>query len=166
MPFNPDAVGATGGPVTRSWTSKDALLYAVGVGAGLDELQFTTENTKNTPQKVLPTMAVILGGGGALWTRLEISTEPTCFMVNKGIELLDEIPAEGKIESTGKIAGPSGTKEMPQWWKRFQNRSMWTPVKRFFARDQCCFFVERADGVGTVAHQRKLISQKLLPLTK
>ena len=51
MPINPDAVGATGGPVTRSWTSKDALLYAVGVGAGLDELQFTTENTKNTPQK-------------------------------------------------------------------------------------------------------------------
>ena len=33
MPINPDAVGATGGPVTRSWTSKDALLYAVGVGA-------------------------------------------------------------------------------------------------------------------------------------
>ena len=41
MPINPDAVGETGGPVTRSWTSKDALLYAVGIGAGTDELQFT-----------------------------------------------------------------------------------------------------------------------------
>ncbi|MFX3657988.1 MAG: hypothetical protein ACN6I7_02270 [bacterium] len=43
MPINPDAVGARGNPVKRKWTSKDALLYAVGVGAGLDELQFTTE---------------------------------------------------------------------------------------------------------------------------
>ena len=46
MPINPDAVGETGGPVTRSWTSKDALLYAVGIGAGTDELRFTTENTR------------------------------------------------------------------------------------------------------------------------
>ena len=49
MPINPDAVGAKGDPVKHSWTSKDALLYAVGVGAGavdpLDELAFTTENT-------------------------------------------------------------------------------------------------------------------------
>ena len=55
MPLNPEAVGEVGKPSRRSWTSKDALLYAVGVGAGTDELQFTTENTKDTPQKVLPT---------------------------------------------------------------------------------------------------------------
>ena len=36
MPINPDAVGAEGTPSKRSWTSKDALLYAVGVGAGTD----------------------------------------------------------------------------------------------------------------------------------
>ena len=65
MPINPDAVGATGGPVKRSWSSKDALLYAVGVGAGTDELQFATENTHNVQQRVLPTFAVIIGGGGS-----------------------------------------------------------------------------------------------------
>lgn len=64
MPINPDAVGEQGSPSKRSWTSKDTLLYAVGVGAGTQELQFTTENTKDTPQKVLPTFAVIIGGGG------------------------------------------------------------------------------------------------------
>ena len=63
MPIDPSAVGATGNPVKRSWTSKDGLLYAVGVGAGTDELAFTTENTKDTPQRVLPTFAVIIGGG-------------------------------------------------------------------------------------------------------
>ncbi|HAR30448.1 MAG TPA: enoyl-CoA hydratase, partial [Gammaproteobacteria bacterium] len=45
MPINPNAVGARGTPSRRTWTSKDALLYAVGVGAGTNELQFTTENT-------------------------------------------------------------------------------------------------------------------------
>jgi hypothetical protein len=45
MPLNPEAFGARGEPRRHSWTSKDALLYAVGVGAGLDELQYTTENT-------------------------------------------------------------------------------------------------------------------------
>ena len=43
MPINPDAVGATGGPSHRSWNSKDGLLYAIGVGAGTEELVFTTE---------------------------------------------------------------------------------------------------------------------------
>ena len=70
MPIDPNAVGLTGGPVRRSWTSKDALLYALGVGAGCDELAFTTENTKDTPQRVLPTMAVVLGGGGVPFDKL------------------------------------------------------------------------------------------------
>ena len=54
MPINPDAVGAESDPVERSWTSKDALLYAVGVGAGTDELPYTTENSKGIAQQVLP----------------------------------------------------------------------------------------------------------------
>ena len=54
MPIDPAAVGLTGGPGRRSWNAKDCLLYALGVGAGTDELQFTTENTKDTPQRVLP----------------------------------------------------------------------------------------------------------------
>ena len=31
MPLNPNAVGAVGDKRTISWTSKDALLYAVGI---------------------------------------------------------------------------------------------------------------------------------------
>lgn len=63
MPLNPDAVGETGDARTISWTSKDALLYAVGIGAGQDDLQFSTENTKDTPQVVYPTFAVVAGSG-------------------------------------------------------------------------------------------------------
>ncbi|MEM8768874.1 MAG: MaoC/PaaZ C-terminal domain-containing protein [Pseudomonadota bacterium] len=105
MPINPDAVGAVGTPSKRSWTSKDALLYAVGVGAGTEELAYTTENTKDTPQKVLPTFAVIIGGGGV--PMQEVGSFNPALMVHgeQGIELFDEIPADGEIESVGKITG-------------------------------------------------------------
>lgn len=50
---------------TWSWDSSRALLYAVGVGAGLqdnlDELQFTTENSPGIPQQVIPTFAALMG---------------------------------------------------------------------------------------------------------
>ena len=105
MPINPDAVGETGGPVTQSWTSKDALLYAVGIGAGTGELPFTTENTKDTPQRVFPTFAVIIGGGGAPVDRVGSFNPALMVHGEQGIELLDEIPPDGQLESHGRIAG-------------------------------------------------------------
>ena len=45
MPINPEASGLKGEPRRSSWESKDALRYAIGVGASVDELAFTTENT-------------------------------------------------------------------------------------------------------------------------
>jgi len=102
MPINPEAVGVKGQPSRRNWTSKDALLYAVGIGAGTDELQYTTENTKDTDQKVFPTFAVIVGGGGI--PMREVGSFNPALMVHgeQGIELLSEIPAEGEIESVGE----------------------------------------------------------------
>src|SRR5579862_3552749 len=47
------------------WDSDRALLYAVGVGAGLEdplqELQFTTENTPGVQQQVIPTFMTLMG---------------------------------------------------------------------------------------------------------
>ena len=69
MPINPDAVGTTSEPERRRWTSKDSLIYALGVGAGaedpLAELEFTTENSQDVTQRALPTMPVVLGAGVA-----------------------------------------------------------------------------------------------------
>lgn len=57
---------------TYSWDSDRALLYAVGVGAGLDdplqELQFTTENTEGVAQQVIPTFMTLMSPGGD-WIR-------------------------------------------------------------------------------------------------
>jgi hypothetical protein len=45
MPLDMSAIGREVGPSTVSWDSRDAMLYALGVGAGqadpYDELRFT-----------------------------------------------------------------------------------------------------------------------------
>ena len=63
MALDPNSVGSVGDLRTMRWTSKDALLYAVGIGAGQDDLQFSTENTKDVQQVVYPTFAVVAGAG-------------------------------------------------------------------------------------------------------
>jgi len=105
MALDPKSVGAKGKPARRSWTSKDALLYAVGVGAGTQELQFTTENTKDTPQRVLPTMAVVLGGGGIPFDKIGSFNPALMVHGTEGIELYGEIPPDGELESVGEITG-------------------------------------------------------------
>ena len=59
MAIDPSAVGAVTAPMLFDWTDRETLLYALGVGAGLDDLPFTTENSHDIAQQVLPTFAVI-----------------------------------------------------------------------------------------------------------
>jgi len=106
MPLNPDAVGATSQPGRRSWTSKDALLYALGVGAGTDDLPFTTENTQNVAQQVLPTMAVVLGAGDrGLWEHVGDINWTMLLHGEQAVEQHAPIPVEGEIESVTTITG-------------------------------------------------------------
>ncbi|MGI5242200.1 MaoC/PaaZ C-terminal domain-containing protein [Dactylosporangium sp. CA-139066] len=63
MALDLSAVGARSAPVEHAWTSDDALLYALAVGAGQDplaELDLTTEHTEGVPQRVLPTFGALL----------------------------------------------------------------------------------------------------------
>jgi len=108
MPINPDAVGARSEPTRSSWTSKDALLYAVGVGAGqepLEELQYTTENSADVDQKVLPTMAVVLGFGGSAMGQIGTFNPAMLVHGEQAITLHREIPVEGEIDTVGEITG-------------------------------------------------------------
>lgn len=104
MAIDPTAVGRTGEPRQTSWTSKDAILYALGVGAGTAELAFTTENTQNVAQRALPTMGVILGGG-AFGVVAHIGPFNPAMLVHgeQAIELHREIPVEGSVTTTGEI---------------------------------------------------------------
>ncbi len=54
MALNLDAIGKKIGPVTKSYTWKDVVLYALGVGAGFDELEYCYENRL----KVIPSFSI------------------------------------------------------------------------------------------------------------
>jgi acyl dehydratase len=110
MPMNLEAVGATSSPVERSWSSTDCLLYALGVGAGtLDpvtfELEFTTENSADRPQRVLPTFAAVVGGGGP--PRASLGSFDPAMLVHgeQSIELFGPIPPDGTVRTTSTVTG-------------------------------------------------------------
>lgn len=107
MPINPDAVGAVGPESEISWSSKDSLLYALGVGAGQTdptgfELEFTTENTKETPQLAFPTQVVVLGGGGGVdFGEFNLAA---LLHGEQHITLHQTLPAEGTGVGQGRVA--------------------------------------------------------------
>jgi acyl dehydratase len=109
MPLDLGAVGRTAGPREVAWTSRDALLYALGVGAGqddpLDELQFTTENSQGVTQQALPTYGVVLvqGGGG----RIRFGEVDRAMLVHaeQALTLHKPLPVEGRASVVSKLVG-------------------------------------------------------------
>jgi acyl dehydratase len=109
MPINPDAAGYSSPPRDASWGSKDCLLYALGVGAGVAdptgfELEFTTENSQNVTQRVLPTFPVIVPGG-AMFD--QIGTFNLALLVHgeQSVELHAPLPVDGTVEAVTSITG-------------------------------------------------------------
>jgi len=110
MPLDPEALGKESEAWERSWKSKDSLLYSLGVGAGtLDpvnqELEFTTENSKDVTQRVLPTMGVVLGSPGIGAFKMLGTYNPA--MVLHGDQYVEqhrEIPVEGRVRATTKVS--------------------------------------------------------------
>lgn len=102
-PFDPSAIGARSASKRVKWSSRDCMLYALGIGAGVDDLAFTTNNTKDVAQRMFPTMPVTLGvdfsvlnaAGPFDWARL--------LHAEQRIEVLGEIPAKGEADAVTEI---------------------------------------------------------------
>src|ERR1700722_1283716 len=110
MPVNPDAVGFTTEPITANWNSKDCLLYAVGVGAGVTdptgfELEFTTENSQDVAQKALPTFPVVIMGGGNPFAQIGSYNPAMLVHGEQSVELHASLPVQGTVESVTTITG-------------------------------------------------------------
>ena len=112
MPINPDAVGSSTEPVEASWTSKDCLLYALGVGAGVQdptgfELEFTTENSQDVTQRVLPTFPVVVqgSGGGGAFSKIGSFNPAMLVHGEQSVTLHRSLPVEGNITAVTTITG-------------------------------------------------------------
>jgi acyl dehydratase len=108
MGLDHSVVGVPSEPQPRSWDSTDALLYAVGVGAGLGdplrELEFTTENCEGVEQKVLPTFAVLVAQPRA---RRDLGDFDRAMLVHaeQAFELHRPLPPAGSVRTTSTVTG-------------------------------------------------------------
>ena len=100
------SVGRALPPLETAWTPTDCLLYALAVGAGTDDLQFTTENTEGVAQLALPTFAVIPGASYAREAVELAGTLDWTRAVDGGHELVlrRPVPVAGRVLSTRRVA--------------------------------------------------------------
>ncbi|MGH3493862.1 MAG: MaoC/PaaZ C-terminal domain-containing protein, partial [Sciscionella sp.] len=110
MTLDLDAVGRTSGPAEVSWTSADALLYALGVGAGQDdplaELELTTENTAGVEQVIMPTFAILLGQRArGLHVGFGDFDRTKLVHAEQSLTLHRPLPVEGAAKLTSTLTG-------------------------------------------------------------
>jgi acyl dehydratase len=102
MALDHSLVGVRSAPVDRSWNTTDAILYALGVGAGADdpttELAFTTENTAGVEQQVLPTFAVLVAAVRAGRRRLGDFDPAKLVHAEQAFELHATLPVSGTVQ--------------------------------------------------------------------
>jgi len=113
MSLDHSLVGETSEPVERSWTHRDALLYALGLGAGHDDpltdLTYTTEHgdtrSADSPgQRVLPSFGVMVTWGGR-GRKLGDFDPARLVHAEQAIELHRPVPTEGTARVTSRVVG-------------------------------------------------------------
>jgi acyl dehydratase len=104
MALDPGAVGTVGDLVSVSWTSTDALLYAVTLNFGAGDLEYVTENSIGVAQRVVPTFPVVVGGraGSALD---KIGTYDPAMLVHgrQAVTLHKPVPVEATVTLQQKV---------------------------------------------------------------
>ena len=100
MALNLEALGKPLGPISKDYNWKDAVLYAIGVGAGFDEIEYTYE--KNL--KVLPSFSI-----AAVFNFFPLfSAEANVNLAGilhgeQQLVFHQPIPAEGTLKTSGRL---------------------------------------------------------------
>ena len=102
MPIDLSYVGKTLDKVTYSYTERDVMLYALGVGCGRDELKFTYEKDL----QVLPTFAVIASFPAMMLLGGVLRVNPAMVLHGEqAIALKAAIPTRGTLTTTPTVSG-------------------------------------------------------------
>jgi acyl dehydratase len=104
MTIDPGSVGLSSEPRTVTWTERDTLLYSLGIGCGVDDLSFVTENSRDLPQRVLPTFAVIACDGNSLVARAGEINWSKLVHGAQSIRLHGALPPAGALSVVATIA--------------------------------------------------------------
>ncbi|MGH3705643.1 MAG: MaoC/PaaZ C-terminal domain-containing protein [Agromyces sp.] len=109
MTLNLDIIGrAVVDDEPWEWAARDTLLYALGVGAGMDgdrELALTTDSSRGVAQQVLPTFAVVMGMGRSEIGMGEFGDFPMTRVLHAGQRVVSHaaIPATGAVTCTRNV---------------------------------------------------------------
>ncbi|WP_128643325.1 MaoC family dehydratase [Rhodococcus opacus] len=104
MTLNPDAIGLNSEPQTVTWTDRDTLLYALGVGAGTGELALVTENSNGIDQQVLPTYAVIACSTFDLLSKIGKFNWGKLLHGSQSVRVHSPLPAAGTVSVVSEIS--------------------------------------------------------------
>jgi acyl dehydratase len=96
-------VGKKSKPVVFSYTERDAILYALGVGAQPDELQYVYENTPGG-LKVIPSFSVLAPGGSIVEVLGPGIDFPRLLHGEQLIRMHRPIPPRGTITTVGTLS--------------------------------------------------------------
>jgi acyl dehydratase len=94
-------VGKKREPAVREYTWRDVVLYAVGVGARADELEYVHENAPGG-LKVLPSFCVVAGAPAA-WPDLGNVDWPLFIHGEQMIRLHRPLPPQGRLVTAGEV---------------------------------------------------------------
>ncbi|HEY1585755.1 MAG TPA: MaoC/PaaZ C-terminal domain-containing protein, partial [Polyangia bacterium] len=103
MAIKLDLVGKKSDPIPFAYTWKDTVLYALGVGAKVDELDFVYEGRG---PKVLPTFAVVPSFTSMISVAGDLGANPMMILHGEQKIILHRpIPANAKLSTVSEVKG-------------------------------------------------------------
>lgn len=169
MPIDLSVVGKELGSSEFEYSERDVILYALGVGAGPEDLQFVYERDL----KVLPTFGVVPAFPALLSMGTVMEINPVMVLHGEQrIELHEELPTRGKVITTPVIKaiydkGKGALIVIEAVTRDAEGRKLCTNYFGAFARGEGGFGGERGpSGPRNVPPQRppdKTVAMKTLP---
>jgi acyl dehydratase len=151
MALNLESVGKTWGPYEFTYTERDLIIYALGIGFTKENLEYVYEGAKDF--KAFPTYGVILPSNAG--AEAFLSTQANFAMVvhgEQGLHIHNPLPKGGTVQTTATLEGVYDKGSGALIVMRFDTREKsGTPV----CTNWVSAFVRGAGGFGGPAQPKK-----------